>query len=89
MFLQLQISLNRIWDVERAPETALRAIVRKRFLSFSLVVAIGFLLLVSLAVSAAITALADQIGRVIHVPLSSSTRRTWSRRSRSSRLSSP
>jgi membrane protein len=69
MFLQLQSSLNRIWDVEREPETAIRGLLRKRLLSFGLVVAIGFLLLVSLALSAAITALADQIGKVIHVPL--------------------
>ena len=70
MFVQLQSSLNRIWDVERAPEAALRGILRKRLLSFGLVVAIGFLLLVSLALSAAMTALADQIETIVHVPRS-------------------
>jgi membrane protein len=57
VFAELQTSLDRIW---RAPalkrETGIWALVRARILSFGMVVAIGFLLLVSLAFSAALSA---------------------------------
>jgi membrane protein len=59
VFGELQNSLDRIW---RAPALAAPAgnavwnLVRSRLLSFSLVVSVGFILLVSLAVSAAISA---------------------------------
>ena len=57
VFAELQTSLDRIW---RAPalkrETGIWALVRGRILSFGMVIAIGFLLLVSLAFSAALSA---------------------------------
>jgi len=57
VFAELQTSLDRIW---RAPalkrETGIWALVRARILSFGMVIAIGFLLLVSLAFSAALSA---------------------------------
>jgi membrane protein len=62
VFGQLQTALNRIWDVEPGPgRSALRQIVEKRLLSFGLVVALGFLLLVSLFASAVLTALHDAL----------------------------
>ena len=55
---ELQSDLDRIW---RAPEVArpsgMRGLLRTRLLSFGLIVSIGFLLLVSLVVSAALAAL--------------------------------
>jgi membrane protein len=60
VFGQLQTSLNRIWDVKpQRHGSALERFVKKRLLSFGLVVALGFLLLVSLVVSAVLTALHD------------------------------
>jgi membrane protein len=56
-FLELQVALNTIWRVKPRPGGQLRAFVVARLRSFGLVVAIGFLLLVSLAVSAALAAL--------------------------------
>jgi membrane protein len=57
VFAELQTSLDRIW---RAPalkrERGIWALIRARLLSFGMVVAIGFLLLVSLALSAALSA---------------------------------
>jgi membrane protein len=57
VFAQLQASLNRIWSVR--DETGLRigTWVAKRLLSFGMVLAIAFLLLVSLVISAALSAL--------------------------------
>ena len=55
-FAQLQSSLNRAWEVEPAPTGyGVRNFLLKRVLSFGMILAIGFLLLVSLALSAAIT----------------------------------
>ena len=56
-FLELQVALNTIWRVKPRPEGHLYAFVMDRVRSFGLVVAIGFLLLVSLAVSAALASL--------------------------------
>ncbi|HYE89178.1 MAG TPA: YihY/virulence factor BrkB family protein [Vicinamibacterales bacterium] len=56
-FLELQVALNTIWRVKPKPGGQLKALVINRLRSFGIVVAIGFLLLVSLAVSAALAAL--------------------------------
>jgi membrane protein len=55
-FLELQTVLNTIWRVKPRPDANLTAFVRDRIRSFGIVLAIGFLLLVSLAISAALAA---------------------------------
>ena len=57
VFLQLQDALNTIWRVTPKPGRTLANMVRERFLSFSVVFGAGFLLLVSLVVSAGLAAL--------------------------------
>jgi len=52
VFAELQDDLNRIWKTEPAKSNGVWAFLRKRLLSFGLVVVLGFLMLVSLAVSA-------------------------------------
>lgn len=59
---QLQTSLNTIWRVSAKSDSSVRDFIRKRFISFAMVLGIGFLLLVSLAVSAFISALTRFIG---------------------------
>jgi membrane protein len=59
-FGQLQLALNTIWDAK--PPANITAFVRARAASFGLVLVMGFLLLVSLSVSAALTALGDRLG---------------------------
>ena len=56
-FLELQAALNTIWRVKPNPRANVRGFVLDRLRSFGLVVAIGFLLMVSLAVTASLTAL--------------------------------
>ena len=56
-FLELQVALNTIWRVKPKPRGHLHAFVIDRLRSFGLAVSIGFLLLVSLAVTAALAAL--------------------------------
>jgi membrane protein len=55
-FLELQYALNTIWRVAPKASAGIRDFLLQRLVSFGLVVAIGFLLLVSLAVSAALSA---------------------------------
>jgi membrane protein len=58
VFVELQDALNTIWHVKVKPGASLASMIRSRFLSFALVVSTGFILLVSLLVSATLAALA-------------------------------
>jgi membrane protein len=63
VFVQLQDALNRIWDVEARPHSsAVWSFVRQRLVSLAMVVGTGFLLLVSLVVSAVLAALGEWAG---------------------------
>lgn len=52
VFAELQHALNRVWRVEAKPGYAIVSFIKQRLLSFTLVLAIGFLLMVSLVISA-------------------------------------
>jgi len=54
VFVELQEALNLIWDVHAQRSAGLKGMVLTRFASFAIVLGVGFLLLVSLVVSAAI-----------------------------------
>lgn len=58
-FGELQKALNRAWEVTPEDTGGLKGLVVKRLLSFGLVLTIAFLLLVSLAVSAVLSAVGD------------------------------
>jgi membrane protein len=62
VFAELRDDLDRIWHCEAPAGGGLWSMVRARFLSFGMVVAIGFLLLVSLVVSAALSYLGSLLG---------------------------
>ena len=66
VFGELQNSLNTIWEVKPKPATSfldgIKRFVIKRLVSFTMVLGIGFLLLASLIISAAISAFAAYIG---------------------------
>lgn len=58
VFAELQSSLDRIWESPAARNNeAIWTLLRTRLLSFGMILAIGFLLLISLVVSAALSAL--------------------------------
>lgn len=61
-FLELQAAFNTIWRVKPTPGPYLKAYVYDRLRSFSIVIAIGFLLLVSLVVSAGLAVLNGWLG---------------------------
>jgi len=61
MFVEIQDSLNIIWRVKAKPKKGWLKLIENRFLSFSLIASLGFLLLVSLLVNILIAALSDKI----------------------------
>lgn len=70
-FAQLQGALNTAWEVEPDPELAgWKTFLRKRVLSLGMILGIAFLLLVSLVISAAISAFSDVLGGVLPAWLS-------------------
>jgi len=59
---QLQISLNTIWGVELKRGQGIWGLIRQRFISFAMILGIGFLLLVSLVISAVLSSLTQVLG---------------------------
>lgn len=58
VFAQLQDALNTVWKVAPRPDRGILGMIRDRFLSMTMVLGTGFLLLVSLVITAALAALA-------------------------------
>jgi membrane protein len=67
VFGQLQHSLNRIWEAPPRAGGALRLQIRKRITAFGMILGIGFLLLVSLVLSAALAGVHGLLAR--HLPI--------------------
>jgi membrane protein len=61
VFAELKDSLDEIWDVPAVPRKGWWELVRARLLSFGLLLAIGFLLLVSLFVSTLVASVGSQV----------------------------
>lgn len=61
VFIQLQEALNRVWEVAPQPGSVFGALLKKRLVSFGLVLIVGFLLFVSLLLSAGLMALGSVI----------------------------
>ena len=68
VFGELQDGLNTIWGVTPKPGRRLREIVRERFWSFAMVVGTGFLLLVSLVMSAWLAAMGTYVSYLLPAP---------------------
>jgi membrane protein len=68
VFSELQSALNKIWEVNSFKIGGILALVRQRFFSVGLVLAIGLLLLVSLLASAAIAAVGKFMGGALPLP---------------------
>jgi membrane protein len=69
VFGELQDGLNTIWGVTPKPGRRIRDVVKERFLSFAMVVGIGFLLLVSLVLSAWLAAVSTYVGTLLPAPV--------------------
>ena len=69
VFNALHDSLNVVWDVEEEKTTgiwnSIKKVILSRLLSFTMILGIGFMLLVSLVISASISALGTWIGGLL------------------------
>ena len=61
IFIEIQDSLNTIWRVKAKPKRGWVKMLQNRFLSFSLIVSLGFLLLASLLINFLMSALSNKI----------------------------
>lgn len=64
-FTALQDSLNKIWKVAINPESGIMSVVISRALSFTMLLGIAFLLLVSLIITSLLSALSRYIERLL------------------------
>src|ERR1700712_4448504 len=65
IFGEIQDSINSIWGLKSKPKTGLIKLVINRLISFSLIVSMGFIALVSLALNAVISALTGLLANII------------------------
>jgi membrane protein len=65
-FTELQSAMNQIWRVKPHPErSAVGVLLRKRLLSFGMILVLGFFLLVALLVNVAIATLSDLLAELL------------------------
>lgn len=67
-FGQLQDALNTIWQVQPKPGQGVIGFLRHRLLSFSMVLVIGFMLLVTLVISAVLSGLSQWLDGILPFP---------------------
>ncbi len=65
VFTELKGSLDELWGVEKSKLSPVSVLLRTRLLSFSLVMVLAFLLLISLVVSAGLSMLENYVGGVM------------------------
>ena len=68
VFTELRSALNLIWEVKPQETSGIIGLLRERFFSFGMVLSIGFLLLVSLALSTVLAAIGKFFGGLLPVP---------------------
>lgn len=68
VFVELQDSLNAIWEIREKPNRSLLSFLKKRVLSFAIVLGIGLFLVVSLVLSALVAALGGLLHNYWFVP---------------------
>lgn len=69
VFGQLQGALNKIWKVKAAPARGFKGMVIDRFMSFSMVLVTGFLLLISMLLSTTLQAVGERLGELTGLPV--------------------
>ena len=68
VFGELRSALNKMWDVKPDATAGFMGMLKQKFFSFGMVLTVGFLLLVSLVISAALAALGKFFGGILPVP---------------------
>lgn len=65
LFAQLKDALNTIWNVETKKASGVVSFIKERFLSMAMVLAMGFLLLITLVIDAAISAVGTRLEQYV------------------------
>ena len=65
VFVTLKNSLNRIWEIEPRPNNSILAFFLNRLLSFSFIIGLGFLLIVTLVVNTVIIGFMDKLASMV------------------------
>jgi membrane protein len=68
VFTELHDSLNKIWEADQQPSHGFWGVIRERFVSFGMVLGIGFLLLVSLLLSTGLAAIGKIMSQSLPLP---------------------
>ena len=61
IFAEIQDSINSIWGLKPKPKRGWLKMLKNRFLSFSVIISLGFLMLVSLGISAIVDAISGRL----------------------------
>jgi membrane protein len=61
VFAEIQDSINTIWGLKAKPKRGWLKFIQNRFLSFSVIISLGFLLLVSLAITGIIEGISNSL----------------------------
>lgn len=67
VFVEIQDSINYIWNLKAKPKTGFIKLIVNRLLSFSMVISLGFILLVSLILNAALEILMDSLQKMFPI----------------------
>jgi membrane protein len=65
VMVELQAALNTVWKVIPKPGQAVKMLIRSRLIGLGLVLSMGFLLLVSLVISAALAAVSEWLSDIV------------------------
>ncbi len=68
VFTELQNALNLMWDVKGQSASGVMGMIKQRLFSFGMVLSVGFLLLVSLLLSAGLSYLGRFFGQLVPMP---------------------
>lgn len=68
VFTELQDALNIMWDAPGQNVSGFMAMIKQRLFSFGMILSIGFLLLISLLVSAGLEFAGKEFGRILPMP---------------------
>lgn len=64
IFGEIQDSINSIWGLKSKPKAGIIKLIINRLISFSLIISLGFVAMVSLVLDAAVTAVSDLLARI-------------------------
>lgn len=69
VFSELRDALNTIWDAKPKEESGWRGMLKQKLFSFGMVLSVGFLLLVSLLLSAGLAVIGKFFGQLVPIPV--------------------